>query len=187
MLTDSTLCVCFSSWHSCYLNSLLQSLYLTPEFRQLLFDLSESELGLDAYHAHELAEAEAKAALERLSDEERAAAKAAAALQATPVSEERIEEFTAMGMDRTNVIRTLRKFPKDSEKEAAMDYLFTHDFSTDPPESADSAASSKPKPRLYKVGQGNHLQHSRPSCDAALIDETGYSPSLSLCCVVDLL
>merc|ERR1719249_366621 len=32
---------------TCYLNSLIQTLFLTPEFRRELFSLSRSEVGLD--------------------------------------------------------------------------------------------------------------------------------------------
>jgi ubiquitin C-terminal hydrolase len=132
---------------TCYLNSLLQALYLTPEFRQLLFDLDDDELGLSHYHIHEQAEAQAKAEYEQMTDEQKKAHKAAEALKSVEVSEERIAEFTAMGMDRVNVIRTLRKFPAASQQDAALEYLFSHDFSMDPPE--PEASASKPK-RLYK-------------------------------------
>jgi len=38
---------------TCYLNSLLQALYLTPEIRQGLYDLTDDELGLDQLEEYE--------------------------------------------------------------------------------------------------------------------------------------
>lgn len=80
-----------------------------------------------------------------MSDSEKASWKESQKAQAEP-SDEAIDELVNMGMDRMNVIKTLKKYPNPSQKESALDYLFTHDFTLDPPE---PVVAPKP-PRKYK-------------------------------------
>lgn len=51
---------------TCYLNSLLQTLYMAPEFRRGMYALDEKEIGLAEYEAYERAEEERKAAIAAL-------------------------------------------------------------------------------------------------------------------------
>lgn len=125
---------------TCYLNSLLQTMFMTMEFRAHLFALLNSELEYDRYVEEEK---------KRKADEiaEAATGKKESSVSSEP-SQERVDELVGMGFDAKNVIKALKLFP--SNQEQCLDYLVSHDFSQDPPES-EPAEPQQLAPKIRRI------------------------------------
>ena len=133
---------------TCYLNSLLQALFLTPEFRQALFDLDETDIGVAAYEEEQRAKGD---------EEGRSAEGAGEGEEANvEVSEMDVQELVSMGFDEAKVRRGLAQFPSPAQREQAIDCILALPDepppSTDPPAPTASASSSmsSSSPRPYR-------------------------------------
>lgn len=131
---------------TCYLNSLLQTLYMTEEFREALFAIPGSELGFDLLEAEDKAKAEAAAAVAaKLKEESEAAMKTGATMAGTGttgggepvvtcpddnmISEKLVKELEEFGFERLKILATLIMLGQGTEqREAVVDFLLSNDF-----------------------------------------------------------
>ena len=130
-----------NSGATCYLNSLLQSLYMTPEWRQGLYQLDEDDIGWQAWKDAE----DAKAGKDRKEDDENEQAE-----QEIEVSEADVSELVSMGFEEDKVRLALKKYPSIDQREQAIDYIFTLPTplptTPSPPTATSSAASPSARP-----------------------------------------
>jgi len=125
---------------TCYLNALVQALYMNPDFRKGLYSVDPQALGLDLANAAEAAEAveaAAAAATEatsptpgkgkggRDSAKKGAKSKAAAAVAVEP-SQDLVEQLVAMGMTAGGSARACVA-TGNKGLSAGMEYYFVHD------------------------------------------------------------
>ena len=124
---------------TCYLNSLLQALFFTPEFRAALYALDETELGVAAYEEEERGK--------QADDTQRngAVLHAEEEKEAETVSESDVQELLSMGFDEDRVRAALRKYPSPDQREQAIDFIFTMPAPAhpEPPPAARQPASSQ--------------------------------------------
>lgn len=127
---------------TCYLNSLLQTMFMTLEFRAGLFALSTLELEYGRYMEEEAKRKAAEIA-------EAASGKKEPTNSGPP--QERVDDLVAMGFDAKNAVKALKLYPSMQEQEQCLDYLVTHDFSQDPPEPESEQPQEPPKPKIRKI------------------------------------
>jgi ubiquitin C-terminal hydrolase len=133
---------------SCYLNSLLQAFYMTPEFRSALYSLNDQEIGTAKYEIWEQKEAEkAKIKKEKEETAEKPEEPDASIVQSLA------SEF---GFEVGPVRAALRKFPRENQREQAIEYILTHDFSADPPEEQVAAPRSAENNQNNNNSAGNN-------------------------------
>ncbi len=126
---------------TCYLNSLLQSLFLLPEFRSSLFCLSDEELGTAAYDAHRKEIKEKEQNKDKQSNIEEQVVDQA-------LVNSLVEEF---GFSRSHVLTALNKF---SSREEAIEFILNNpqeeenQDKTTPSSTVSSSSNSTRRPYL---------------------------------------
>ena len=123
--------------HNCYLNSLLQALYLTPEFRAALYELDEGEIGVAAYEEEQRVKGRSEGAGKGSEGEGEDEGKA-------EVSEVDVQELVSMGFDETKVRRSLQRFPSLDQRDAAIDLILSLPDDPSPPATSPSTSTSPP-------------------------------------------
>ena len=137
---DSGLVGLMNQGATCYLNSLLQALFMTPELRAGLFAVDPSSLGFDDL-SEDGAGGDAGGA---------AAAKAAKAAEAAEADEAYVQQLGAMGFPAAACERACLAVSNRS-MDAAMEWLLAHPEEVDRANSAAPAAAEKKKRRPRRI------------------------------------
>ena len=151
----------------CYLNSLLQALYMTPEWRQGLYQLDEDDIGWQAWK--DVEDAKSGRSIKSDDDDE-----GAAETEPEPeVSEGDVSELVSMGFDEDKARLALQKYPSINQREQAIDYIFTLPDAiptpTPTPIPAATASPSQPSPLVHTVVSRVHFGCSFPSCNCTIM------------------
>lgn len=135
---------------TCYLNSLIQALYMTPEFRAMIYRLSPEELGLDADEESSDCDAGTAAEDDMPSAEDEAL---------PPHAEAMVAELSAMGFGEQLAKRALIRSMQCSNAslERAIEWLFDPRNSnaaeelSAPPASSGGVKKKRKKRRVRKI------------------------------------
>ena len=134
-----------NSGATCYLNSLLQALYMTPEWRHGLYQLNEDDIGWQAWKDVEDSKngKGSKDHDDQLDDDEQQLQ------QEAEISEADVNELVSMGFEENKVRLALAKYPSIDQREQAIDHIFTLPTplpTTPAPSAATTSASAAASP-----------------------------------------
>jgi len=82
---------------TCYLNSLIQTLYMTPDFRKSIYELTPDDLGLQKVEVEEV----------------------------VTVDNEKKQNLVGMGFDEKKAIASLIKFPNSNQEEERIEWILS--------------------------------------------------------------
>jgi uncharacterized UBP type Zn finger protein len=99
---------------TCYLNSLIVSLYMTPEIRRGLYKLTPEDLVVPLSTAEIAVEVAKKPNTE------------------PPVDQSSVDALVGMGFDEVQVRRAIRKFPFDPDNMQRVEFILSGDATTEP-------------------------------------------------------
>eukprot|EP01041_Mallomonas_annulata_P014519 gene14519-30909_t len=122
---------------TCYLNSLIQAMYMTPELRRGLYHIDPNEIGVRELEQEKI-------------EKEIEPAKVTAVIEP---NEHMLEQLISMGFPEHGVKKAL--IATENNEQRALDYIFSNQdtpgFNDPPPEDKDTSKKKKKKPRLIPL------------------------------------
>jgi uncharacterized UBP type Zn finger protein len=133
---------------TCYLNSLIVSLYMTPEIRRGLYLLSPTDLVVPLSAAEAAAEDEKKASAE------------------PPIDQTAVEALCGMGFEEVQVKRAIRRFPNDPDNMQRVEYILSGDAEKEPAAAGPAVApenrvKERRIPKVFKKRTKRKIEQKR--------------------------